>query len=588
MFLTKYSSIGCFVLSLLLVLPVFAQKRKKNPDEQMTSAAKAREAEFYFTEGEKYFILEDYAKALLFYQKTLEVVPENATVHFKIADVLNRGTREEDLQKAALSVEQALRLEKKNKYFYLLAANIYNGLSQFDKAAETYEQLIDEIPGNEDYLFELGATYQYANKLEQAIKTYTRAEALVGINEMSSIQKIRIYLELNKAKEALTEAEKLVDLDPTEARYAMSVAELFSQRGDKSNAIRFLENFTRENNEDLGQVNMMLAALYRENSQYKESEQLLLKVFDDESVEFGSKALIIATLNAELNQEKSAGSSNPDKEKLATLLFEKLSMRYADESQLHILGGDLYLTAGNQQKAKESYERAVILGEVNIEVWQNLLYIEAQQEQFDAIIKHAEQALEYFPNQGMLHYFYGYAKFRKRQFSESVQSLEQAKRLSQSNPAFVSDLNSMLGDAYNSLKNYSKSDTAYEEALAYNPNNDAVLNNYSFYLSLRKENLEKAEKMAAQLIKDHPNNATYLDTYAWVLYHREKYKEAKKIIERAIQADNANATHLEHYGDILYKLGEADNAVIQWQKARGLNATSEILNKKIANRRIYE
>lgn len=568
--------------------PLAAQKRKKGENTTVSSSAQAREAEFYFTEGEKYFILEDYAKALVFYQKTLELVPENATVHFKIADVLNRGTKEEDLQRAARSIEQALSLEKKNKYFYLLAANIYNGLSQFDKAAATYEQLIKEVPGTEDYLFELGATYQYANRMEDALRVYNQAESALGINEMSSIQKIRLYLELNKSKEALQEAEKLFALDPEEARYVMSVSELFSQKGDKQNAIRFLENLLKNPTEEKGQVQMMLAALYRENNQHTEAEKLLLLVFDDESIEFGSKALIVATLNAELGQEKSNGTSNPEKERLAFTLYDKLSRQFTNESQLYILGGDLYLTIGNQQKAKEEYEKAIALGDVNIEVWQNLLYIEAQKEQFDSILKHAEQALELFPNQAMLHYFYGYAKFRKRQYTEAVQSLEQAKRLSANNPAFVNDLNSMLGDAYYSLKDYSKSDQAYEDALAYNPNNDAVLNNYSFYLSVRKENLEKAEKMAAQLIKDHPENASYLDTYAWVLYHREKYKEARKIMERALASGGANATHLEHYGDILFKLGEVDNAVLQWQKARGLNANSEVLNKKIANRKIYE
>lgn len=588
MLILKYCGVGCLVLSLVATAPLLAQKRKKGDGALTSSAALAREAEFYFTEGEKYFILEDYAKALVFYQKTLELVPENATVHFKIADVLNRGTREEDLQSAARSIEQALSLEKKNKYFYLLGANIYNGLSQFDKAAECYAQMIREIPGTEEYLFELGATYQYANRIEDAIKVYNQAETALGVNEMSSIQKVRLYLELNNTKEALLEANKLIALAPEEGRYAMSLAELFSQRGDKANAILFLENFLRDNPEGNGQERMMLAGLYREHNRPKESEQLLLQVFEDETIDFGSKALIVATLNAELGQEKSGGVADPEKEKLAFTLYEKLANQYTNESQLYILGGDLYLTIGNQQRAKEEYEKAIALGNVNIEVWQNLLYIEAQQEQLDNIIKHAEQALELYPNQGMLHYFYGYAKFRKRQFKEAVSALEQAKVLSASNPAFVNDLNSLLGDAYYSLKDYPKSDKSYEEALAYNPNNDAVLNNYSFYLSVRKENLEKAEKMAAQLVKDHPDNATYLDTYAWVLYSREKYKDAKKIIERAVSKGAPNATHLEHYGDILFKLGEVESAVNQWEKARALNSTSEILLKKIANRKLYE
>ncbi|GCC53597.1 hypothetical protein SanaruYs_38420 [Chryseotalea sanaruensis] len=576
------------LLSILLSFPAFTQKRKKADIDAMEANAKDREAEFYFTEGQKFFILEDYAKALLFYQKAVALAPENATIHFKIADVLNRGTKEEDLQRAAASIEQALRFEKKNKYFYLLAANIYNGLSRFDKAAEAYEQLIKQVPGSDDFLFELGATYQFANNLDKAIKVYDRAEVSMGVNEMSSIQKVRLYLELNKVSDAQQEAEKLLALDPAEMRYPMSLAELFSQQGLKDQSIVFLENFLKDNKEETGQAQMMLAGLYRETKRYEEAEKLLLVLFDNDEIEFGSKALIIATLNAEINQAKGMGSDTDETQNLAFALYEKLVKTNTEESQLYILGGDLYLTAGDQQKAKEAYQKAISLDQVNLEVWQNLLYIEAQQEQFDALATHAEQALEYYPNQGMVHYFRGYAKFRKRQFRDAVTSLEQAKRLSENNPAFINDLNGLLGDAYYALKDYVKSDKAYEEALAFNPNNDGVLNNYSFYLAIRKQNLEKAEKMAEQLIKNNPNEAAYLDTYAWVLYSREKYKEAKKIIERALSNNGNNATHLEHYGDILFKLGEVDNAVQQWEKAKKLNANNEVLDKKIANRKIYE
>jgi Tfp pilus assembly protein PilF len=145
----------------------------------------------------------------------------------------------------------------------------------------------------------------------------------------------------------------------------------------------------------------------------------------------------------------------------------------------------------------------------------------------------------------------------------------------------------MLGDAYNGTKEYAKSDKAYEEALAYNPNNLYVLNNYSYYLALRKENLERAEKMSAQTVKDQPNNSSFLDTYAWVLYMREKYREAKKIIERALAVPGASSTLYEHCGDILFQLGDVEGAVVQWEKARSLTTQHDIIDKKIANRRLY-
>jgi len=94
--------------------------------------------------------------------------------------------------------------------------------------------------------------------------------------------------------------------------------------------------------------------------------------------------------------------------------------------------------------------------------------------------------------------------------------------------------------------------------------------------------------MSATLIKYPPESPTYLHAYAWVLFMRAKYREARKVMEKALETGKATATHFEHYGDILYKLGDTEGAVRQWEKARGLNANSETLNKKIANRKIYD
>ena len=213
----SYRAVSLLAALILLVsINSLAQRKKKTPDETQASGIKLREAEFYFTEGEKYFILEDYAKALLYYQRTLEISPENATVHYKIAQVLSQSNKQEDLLKASISIENALKLERKNKYFYLLAANIYNSMTAFDKAAAIYETMIREVKGTEEYLYELAAVYQYANKFDEAIKVYNRAENELGINETSSLQKMRLYFEMGKTKEGMAEGEKLLNAFPDE------------------------------------------------------------------------------------------------------------------------------------------------------------------------------------------------------------------------------------------------------------------------------------------------------------------------------------------------------------------------------------
>jgi len=579
----------CLLLALasLSSLPAYAQRKKKGTDETQASGIKLREAEFYFTEGEKFFILEDYAKALLYYHRTLEITPDNATVHYKIAEVLARSNKQEDLFKASLSIENALRLEKKNKYFYLLAANIYGSLTRFDKAAQVYENLVSEVKGTEEYLYELAAVYQYDNKFDDAIKTYNRVESLLGVNEISSIQKQRLYFDQGKTKEAVAEGEKLVSTFPDEERYAVGFAEVLSQKGMKNEAIQQLEKFIAEN-PDASTSNMLLASLYRETNQEPKARPLLISLFDDPAVDVGSKLIMLGTYNLELTQNRIKNITDPDKEDFAFTLFEKLEKSNPNEAGVHIVGGDLYLSTGKNREALQEYLKAIESDEVNFEVWQNLLYLQVQLEQWDNVIRYSDEALESFPNQGTIHYFNGMGHLHQRHYTEAIGAFEQAKRLSSNNPSFTSDINTLLGDAYHAAKQFEKSDRAYEDALAFSPDNSAVLNNYSYYLSLRKANLEKAEKMSSQLIRNNPDNPAYLDTHAWVLYARGKYKEARKVIERAINTGKANATHFEHYGDILFQLGDVDGAVKQWEKARGLNANSEILNKKIANRKIYE
>jgi len=564
-----------------------AQKRKRGAEES-PQGIRLREAEFYFTEGEKFFILEDYAKALVYYQRAMEINPENATIHYKVAEVLSRSDKQDDLVKASLSIEQALKLDRENKYFYLLAATIYNSLGRFDKAADAYESMMKSVKGTEEYLYEVAAVYQHAGQPQEAIKAYNRAQEIFGLNEVSSIQKLKLLLEAGKSGEAMAEGEKLLKAFPDEERYLMAFTEVISKHGMRTQAIRYLEDFV-ERHPEAGGVKMLLAGFYRDTGLEEKARPFIISLFENPEIQLSSKLIILGAYNAELNDNKSNKIQDAEKESFAVELYEKLKEEYPNDPSVHIVGGDLYLSTGKNREALAEYLKAVETGApVNFEVYENLLFLEVKLEQWDQVIRDAEDALEIFPNQSVIHYFSGLAHLRKRHYSEATASLEQAKRLSSSNAALSAEISSQLGEAYNATRQYAKSDKAYEDALTFNPNNATVLNNYSYYLAVRKENLEKAEKMSATLIKNHPENPTFLDTYAWVLFTREKYKEARKVMERAITTGKATATHFEHYGDILYKLGDIDGAVRQWEKARGLNANSETLNKKIANRKIYE
>ncbi len=576
------------MMVMVIALPSIAQREKKTKKQGdfKLSEARLREAEYFFTEGQKYFILEDYTKALLYFQRVVELNPENGTVHYKIAEILFKGNKQDDFIRASISIENALKLEKKNKYFYLLASNIYSRLDNFEKAENALEVMMKEIPGTDEYLYELAAIYQYDNKLDEAVKVYNRSENSLGINEISSFQKQKIFLQQGKIEEAIEEGEKLIMAFPDEENYVLEFAETLSQNDQGARGITYLEKFIQDHT-DASRAKVLLAGLYRANGQEQKAREFILLTFKDPSVDVSSKILLLGTYSNALHQQKEKKIEDSETKRFALELYEILKMSSPNEPNVHIIGGDLYLILEKTIEAHKEYLEAIQLGSTNFDTWQNLLFLESQLNLFDSLIFHSEQGLELFPNQSMMNYFNGYGHMRKKHYREATVSLEQAKKLSATNPGLVSEINSLLGDAYNGLKEYEKSDKAYEESLAFNPANDFVLNNYSYYLALRRENLEKAEKMSSQLVKNNPKNTAYLDTHAWVLFMREKYKEARKYIEKAFEVGNVSATHYEHYGDILFQLGNIEEAVTQWQKAKSLDLGNELIDKKIANKRLY-
>ena len=231
------------------------------------------------------------------------------------------------------------------------------------------------------------------------------------------------------------------------------------------------------------------------------------------------------------------------------------------------------------------YRKAIRMGSMEFQAWSNLLVLDSRQDMMDSLIIHSEEAMEFFPNQAQVWFFNGYGNFYKRQFRKAIGSLETARKLNDDKAMSVS-INELLGDAYHQTGEHEKSDKSYDAVLAIDPDNTRVLNNYCFYLSLRKTRLEEAGKMTERLLKLDPSNNSYLDTHAWVLFARGKYKEARKWIEKVIASGAANPVHIEHYGDILFQLGETDEAVRQWELALSMNSRNDLLRKKILNRRL--
>jgi tetratricopeptide (TPR) repeat protein len=201
----------------------------------------------------------------------------------------------------------------------------------------------------------------------------------------------------------------------------------------------------------------------------------------------------------------------------------------------------------------------------------------------------SEEAIDLFPNYPLPYFFAGIGNFQLKDFVKARAYLESGKDYVVGNDPLLEQFYSSLGDTYNELKMYEASYEAYDNALKINPENSIVLNNYSYYLSLRAEKLDKAETMSRKSVDLDPYNHNNLDTHAWVLYQLEKYDDALEWIEKAYRnGGDSSGVVLEHYGDILYKLGKKDEAFDYWNKAKEQQDYSEFLDKKIKDKKLYE
>jgi tetratricopeptide (TPR) repeat protein len=199
-----------------------------------------------------------------------------------------------------------------------------------------------------------------------------------------------------------------------------------------------------------------------------------------------------------------------------------------------------------------------------------------QAEDRDRVIALCRDARQYNPDEMAFYYYQGIAYYQKDQLDNALNAFQNGIDVitDQSDPAIVSDFYAVMGDIMHQKGMDREAFAAYDSCLVWKEDNIGCLNNYAYYLSELGQNLSKAEQMSYRTIKAEPKNATFLDTYAWILFMQQRYSEAKIYIDQTMQCDSdTSAVMLEHAGDIYYHCGDKEKAVTLWQQA--LDRTSE-------------
>lgn len=559
------------LLLLFLFLPGTLLAQRRNAREGEKGAVDGSQAEYYFAEGMKYYLLESYPKALDLFRRSLEVEPEKAGVNYAMASALSRLDRAPE---AIPYAEKAVRLDESNKFNYLLLGNLYESEKNFSQAIKVYQELLKRQPTATDAYHRLAALYGVQGRTEEALRLYQRLETLTGADPEVSYQKQLLFLKLNRLDEALAEGRKLVAAYPEETEHALYLAEILVSNGRKAEAIRLLEDVVAGSTNP--QAQLLLYEL-RQQGQAVQTGSDLEKVLTDPALNAESK------LNLLTGWLSSSHGNSQEALRLAQLVVQ----HHPGEASPYAFYAGLLRLNNQLTGARDAYARAARLDGAVFENWLAVVELDAELDQPDSLLHHAEKALELYPAHAIFWYYQGYAQLRQQQYVAAIESLTAAKDLAVGNPRVLAEAQARLGDVFHATGKYAQSDEAYEAALALQPDNATVLNNYSYYLALRREKLDRARTLSARLVEQHPDNATFLDTHAWVLYQLKEFKLAVKLLEKAA-ARNPSGTVLEHYGDALFQVGEKEQAVAQWIRAKQAGANGALIDKKIASKALYE
>ncbi|WP_339877669.1 tetratricopeptide repeat protein [uncultured Algoriphagus sp.] len=548
---------------------------KKERKAQVNESQSTR----YFIEGEKNLVLEDFEKAFFYFQKALEFTPEEPAIHYKLAEILVKANQAE---KAMPYATKAAELDGDNKYYSLMLAEIYTNLKQPLKAAEILEKLTADGENNQQYNLDLASIYLNANELDKALVALDRAEEYYGVMEPITIQKQRIYLNNNNLSQAIEEGEKLVKSRPGNPTYVMNVVEILYNNNRIDQALELVFD---EISKYPSQPELQMAAhtLLKDKGEIEVSNQHLYAAFasPDLDPEVKSKAFL-----SQLTEIKTQ-----ERELLLDSL-ETLMIKFSPENaDIYAALGERRMQEKKQNEAIDYYKKSLLIQPKNAKLLEQVILGSfGENADFTELEKFTILGVDEFPQNPEFWFYDGVVKSAQKKDEEAVTSLNKAIELnSNKNPQLDQVAFGSLGNSLYNLGEKEEAFRNFDKALELNPNDEQVLNNYSYFLSLEKKNLDKAKTMSDKVVKRFPDNGTFLDTHAWVLFQLKDYEGAKKYMDLAMKHESEpSGVMLEHYGDILFHLGQKNEALSYWKKAEGSPEASDKLSQKIKEGKYHE
>ena len=537
-----------------------------------------RKYDYFFLEAMRLKEKKDYASAFGLLQHCLDIHPNAASALYEVSQYYMFLRQVPQGQEA---LEKAVANAPDNYWYSQGLASLYQQQNELDKAVTLLEQMVVRFPAKQDPLFNLLDLYGRQEKYDEVISTLNRLEKRMGKNEQLSMEKFRIYLQMKDDKKAFQEIESLVQEYPMDMRYQVILGDVYLQNGKKQEAYDVYQKVLAAEPDNPMAI-FSMASYYKQTGQEELYQQQLDTLLLNKKVTPDTKVGVMRQMIVENEQA--------DKDSTQIIaLFDRIMKQEQDDPQIPMLYAQYLLSKNMESESVPVLEQVVDLDPTNKAARMMLIGAAVKKEDYKQIIKVCEPGIEATPD-ALEFYYYLAVAYNQAEKPDSV--ISTCKRAlehttADSKKEIVSDFYSILGDMYHTQKQMKEAYAAYDSALVYNPSNIGALNNYAYYLSVERRDLDKAEEMSYKTVKAEPNNATYLDTYAWILFEKGNYAEARIYIDNAMKSEGGDKSDVivEHCGDIYYMTGDVDGALTYWKKALEMGSESKTLKQKIEKKK---
>ena len=546
--------------------------------ETLLSAEQQRKYDYFFLEAMRMKGKNEYDAAFGLLQHCLDINPTASSALYEISQYYMFLRQ---VPQGQVALEQAVAFAPDNYWYSQGLVSLYQQQNELDKAAALLEKMVTRFSSKQDPLFSLLDIYSRQEKYNDVISTLNRLEKRLGKNEQLSMEKFRIYLQMKDDKKAFQEIESLVQEYPMDMRYQVILGDVYLQNGKKQEAYDAYQKVLAVE-PDNPMALFSMASYYEQTGQKELYQQQLDTLLLNKKVTSDTKISVMRQVIVE-NEQSSAKDSTQ-----VIALFDRMMKQDMDDPQIPMLYSQYLLSKNMEQEAVPVLEQVVDLDPTNKAARLMLVSAAVKKEDYKQIIKVCEPGIEATPDALELYYYLAIAYHQAEQGDSVLSVCNRALEhiTPDTRKEVISDFYSIMGDIYHTKKQMTEAYAAYDSALVYNPSNIGALNNYAYYLSVERRDLDKAEEMSYKTVKAEPNNSTYLDTYAWILFEKGNYAEARIYIDNAMKNDGEKSDVIvEHCGDIYFMTGDVEGALKYWKKALEMGSESKTLKQKIEKKK---